>query len=277
MPPKVHDLASVAKFIMSDSCRSIAVLTGAGVSVAAGIPDFRSPGGMYATLRPDLITATAQQRALMAAEPTAVVMKDMFFANQFPYLEVRRPFILGTREHKWRATLAHRLFELLHTKAGKLTRLYTQNIDGLDYQCAGLPAEKVVAVHGSIGRVACEACGAGVPLDDFCTDVSTRIKDIYGADAAAPDESTNIECKACGRVRARVLAAPPQPEPPLSPVPRGAGFARSRRSSRRRCSSARASPLSSSSARPRTCRRSICSSWRALHSWSARRTGSSLR
>ena len=45
----------------------------------------------------------------------------------------------------------------LHKRTGKLTRLYTQNIDGLDYQCE-LPSDKIVAVHGSIGRVACEGC-----------------------------------------------------------------------------------------------------------------------
>ena len=50
--------------------------------------------------------------------------------NQFPYLEVRKPFILGTREETWKATIAHRFAELLHTKTNKLTRVYTQNIDG---------------------------------------------------------------------------------------------------------------------------------------------------
>jgi NAD-dependent SIR2 family protein deacetylase len=34
------------------------------------------------------------------------------------------------REEKWKATIAHRFFELLHRNTGKLTRLYTQNIDG---------------------------------------------------------------------------------------------------------------------------------------------------
>ena len=60
-------LASLAEFIASDSCRSVVVLTGAGMSVAAGIPDFRSPGGMYATLRPELLTATPQQQCAPAA------------------------------------------------------------------------------------------------------------------------------------------------------------------------------------------------------------------
>lgn len=192
------DLASVARFILSGECRSVAILTGAGVSVAAGIPDFRSPGGMYDTLRPELITATPQQKTAMRRDPISVVLREMFFANAFPYLEVRRPFILGTQEHKWKATLSHRFVELLHQRTGKLTRLYTQNIDGLDYQC-NLPADKLVPVHGSIGRVACEGCGAPVDFDDFCASVRTQIKDIYNVDGAAPSESSPIPCSQCQR------------------------------------------------------------------------------
>ena len=169
------------------------------MSSGAGIPDFRSPGGMYDTLRPELITATEQQRDLMRMDPTYVVEKDMFFANQFPYLEVRRPFIMGTLESKWKATIAHRFVELL-ARHGKLTRLYTQNIDGLDFQCEGIPAEKIVAVHGSIGEVACEACGVPCDREVFVEKVRSQIKDIYGSDGdAAPAESREIRCEACGK------------------------------------------------------------------------------
>lgn len=38
------DLAGIARFLLSDQCRSVVILTGAGISCASGIPDFRSPG-----------------------------------------------------------------------------------------------------------------------------------------------------------------------------------------------------------------------------------------
>lgn len=193
------DLAGLARFILSDRCQSIVILTGAGVSCSSGIPDFRSPGGMYDTLRPDLITAASEEREAMRKDPTAVVEKSMFMRNSLPYLEVRRPFILGTREKKWKATLAHRFVELLHKNTGKLTRLYTQNIDGLDYQCKDLPPEKIVAVHGSIGKASCESCGAPVNFDEFCDEVKCCIKDIYGQDKTAPKQSSPIVCKCCNK------------------------------------------------------------------------------
>lgn len=196
------DLAGLARLILSPECRSICVLTGAGVSVASGIPDFRSPGGMYDTLQPDLITASPAERQLMRQDPTYVVSWDIFRQNQFPYLEVRKPFILGTREKKWKATISHRFFELLHTKTNKLTRLYTQNIDGLDFQCTKIPTEKIVPVHGSLSQVQCEGCETPVDLDTFCDQLESNVKDIYSqgdANPKAPKESTNIPCLKCKR------------------------------------------------------------------------------
>jgi NAD+-dependent protein deacetylase sirtuin 2 len=191
------DIAGLARFILSNDCQSIAILTGAGVSVASGIPDFRSPGGMYDTLRPELITASEHERRLLKQDPTNVVSWDMFRNNAFPYLEVRRPFILGTRDRKWKTTIAHRFAELLHAKTNKLTRIYTQNIDGLDLQCDEIPRDKIVTIHGTIGASACEGCGEEADHDAFCEQVRTNIKDIYQLDPDAHVESTPILCKNC--------------------------------------------------------------------------------
>jgi len=118
--------------------------------------------------------------------------------NPLPMLELKRSFILGTYEKQWKATLAHRVVELLHSKLGKLTRLYTQNIDGLEAQCTDLPSEKVVNVHGSMAAAACERCGRTVDFDEFCEGVRSKVKDIGGRDPAAPAESSPIVCPACG-------------------------------------------------------------------------------
>jgi NAD+-dependent protein deacetylase sirtuin 2 len=191
------DLTGLARLILSTDCKSICILTGAGISVAADIPDFRSPGGMYQTLRPDMITASERERNLMRKDPTYVVSWEIFKSNSLPYLEVRRPFILGTREQKWKATIAHRFAELLHVKTNKLTRVYTQNIDGLDRQCKDIPANKIISVHGSISKASCEGCGTVVDFDTFCDAVQSNIKDIYLNDDRAPKESTPIVCQSC--------------------------------------------------------------------------------
>ncbi|KAL9183377.1 hypothetical protein ACHAXT_005164 [Thalassiosira profunda] len=188
----------VADFLKSPLCKSIVVLAGAGMSVSSGIPDFRSAGiGLYDTLRPELLTATELERTLIEDDPTLALDKGLFLQNPLPMLETKRSFILGTQSKRWKATLAHRFVEMLHTKLGKLTRLYTQNIDGLEAQTA-LPAEKVVCVHGSMGAAACEVCGESVDFDSFCDKVRSNIKDITGQDPDAPRESTPITCEACG-------------------------------------------------------------------------------
>lgn len=224
-----NSLDGVVNYLLSEKCASVGVLAGAGVSVAAGIPDFRSPSGLYATLPVDLITATEAQRALIRAEPTSVVERTMFMQNSFPYLEVRRPFILGVHEAQWRPTAAHRFFEHLHTR-GQLTRLFTQNIDGLDLLTT-IPRERIVCVHGTLGRAACEACGEEAEFGPFAASVrecikvkqcaqraqmrrhdcsseapmteryfpSSRSQDIYGVDVSAPAQSSHVLCASCGK------------------------------------------------------------------------------
>lgn len=196
---KSSSMEQIVSKLKSGTSR-VAVLTGAGMSCSSGIPDFRSPGGMYDTLRPDLLTATSQQRSLLRMNPTAVVDIQLFSVNQFPYLEVRRPFILGTAEKKWKPTLSHFFVEVLHEK-GLLQRLYTQNIDGLDFQLT-LPPEKIVNLHGSLGVIKCEFCGKDHSIEQFHKDVRNKIKNIYKDESDAdgsPAESSHILCVNCGK------------------------------------------------------------------------------
>jgi NAD-dependent SIR2 family protein deacetylase len=82
---------------------------------------------------------------------------------------------------------------------GLLKRLYTQNIDGLDFQL-NLPTEKVVNVHGSLADMSCEFCGCPYPTEEFYYRVRTQIRNIYDDnDTEAPKTSTNILCKSCER------------------------------------------------------------------------------
>jgi len=196
-PPPPSFPNEMATYLQSEQCKSIVVLAGAGMSVSCGIPDFRSAGvGLYDTLRPELLTATDIERMCIANDPTLALDRGLFLQNPLPMLETKRSFILGTHERRWRATLAHRFVELLHTKLGKLTRVYTQNIDGLEYQTS-LPREKVVAVHGSMGAAACEVCGRAMDFDTFTEAIRTNIKDITNEDVNAPRASTPILCLAC--------------------------------------------------------------------------------
>jgi len=57
-PHKPRSNADLAKFILSDDCQSIVILAGAGMSRASGIPDFRSAGGLYESLKPEQLTGT---------------------------------------------------------------------------------------------------------------------------------------------------------------------------------------------------------------------------
>lgn len=164
----------------------------------SGIPDFRSADGLYATLNPDLLTATDDEKEMIRDDPTVSLEKNMFLRNPFPLLELQREFILGTYEQKWKATIAHRFVEMLHSKTNKLVRLYTQNIDGLEDQCTMLPHDKVIAVHGSMDRAVCERCDHEMNYPTFCEQVKTNIKDLSRQDKNTPTVSTAIRCDNCG-------------------------------------------------------------------------------
>jgi NAD-dependent histone deacetylase SIR2 len=140
-----RSLDAVADFIRDESGRPkrIVVMTGAGISTSAGIPDFRSPDtGLYANLaRLDL--------------PYAEAVFDIGYFRKNP-----NPFYVLAKElypGKFYPTIAHAFIALLDEKY-MLQMLFTQNIDCLERR-AGVPAEKIVEAHGeTLCSVLTERC-----------------------------------------------------------------------------------------------------------------------
>ncbi|OJT08098.1 NAD-dependent protein deacetylase hst2-1 [Trametes pubescens] len=146
-PPEVleeRDLASVAKYMKSPECRRVFVMLGAGVSTAAGIPDFRSPGtGLYSNLQ-----------RLNLPYPEAVFEINYFRQNPVPFYTLARELYPG----QFRPTLTHTFVKLLADHR-LLDTCFTQNIDTLERQ-AGVPGDRIVEAHGSFASQHCVDCKA---------------------------------------------------------------------------------------------------------------------
>ena len=147
---RTFDLAGVAEHIRARDCRNIIVMCGAGISVSAGIPDFRTPGtGLYDNLQ-----------AYDLPSPQSIFELEYF-------RERPDAFYLLAREmwpDNFQPTPAHHFVALLHTK-GLLRRCFTQNIDSLEAR-AGLPADLTIAAHGNFDGCHCIETGETVPLGE---------------------------------------------------------------------------------------------------------------
>ncbi|MCJ1397636.1 Sir2 histone deacetylase Hst2 [Xylographa trunciseda] len=151
-PPQTLDARSieaVADFIIDAKVEKVVVMTGAGISTSAGIPDFRSPNtGLYANLA---------RLNLPYAE--AVFDISYFRTNPLPFYMLAHELYPG----KYRPTIAHYFIRLLSDK-GMLLKLFTQNIDCLERE-AGVPDDKIVEAHGSFARQRCIECKTSYPDD----------------------------------------------------------------------------------------------------------------
>ncbi len=125
---------------------SIAVLTGAGISTSAGIPDFRGPKGLYVTRQYD---------------PEKVFDINYFYHDPKPFFAFARDFL--TLENKIRPTYAHRFLTHLE-KEGKIKGIVTQNIDSL-HQIAG--SKNVYEMHGSFWQSHCLKCSKEFSFDQM--------------------------------------------------------------------------------------------------------------
>lgn len=131
--------------LLSGARRAVA-FTGAGVSTESGIPDFRSPGGVWARFDP----------------------REFTYANFVGSREGRRRYwALGRVTYPLiRAAApgaAHLALAALH-RLGRLDCCITQNIDDL-HRRAGLPDEAVLELHGNATRARCLGCGATYTRD----------------------------------------------------------------------------------------------------------------
>lgn len=141
-------LEKVASWIQAGTIKRILVLSGAGVSCSAGIPDFRTPGsGLYDNLE-----------KYNLPYPEAVFDLEFYQSNPMPFIDLAKELWPGMKHSP---TLSHSFVALLEKK-GYLVRNYTQNIDGLE-SVAGVSDEKLVECHGHFRTSSCIDCS--VPFD----------------------------------------------------------------------------------------------------------------
>ncbi len=132
-----------ARELMAE-CGSAAAFTGAGVSTASGVPDFRSPGGIWSRYKPVpfqefVLDPEARRRYWVYKKET---YRDFADARPNP---------------------AHHALARMES-AGRLRAVVTQNIDGL-HQDAG--SERVLELHGTNRRVVCIRCAAAWPAAEI--------------------------------------------------------------------------------------------------------------
>jgi len=131
---------------MIDEAERIVVFTGAGISTESGIPDFRSPGGIWTRMAP-------------------IYFADFLASDEARRETWRRRFALEETLAKAEPNRGHRAVATLVNR-GKCTAVITQNIDGL-HQAAGVPAKQVIELHGNTTYAHCLDCGQRYELADI--------------------------------------------------------------------------------------------------------------
>lgn len=127
-----------------EEAATVVAFTGAGVSTASGIPDFRGEGGIWEKHDPGMFNITAVRRNPGDFWEMLLAVHDEAFA--------------GDPE----PNPAHEALASLESR-GQLESIITQNADGL-HQAAG--SEDVIELHGNLERTVCQSCRHREPFDD---------------------------------------------------------------------------------------------------------------
>ena len=138
--------AEAARALVAAATRVVG-FTGAGISTESGVPDFRSPNGVWAQNR------TVEFQEFVSSEAGRVEYWRQKVAG-WPSMRDAQP------------NAGHYAFVELH-RQGRLDALITQNIERL-HQRSGLPAERVLELHGTTTEAVCLTCGDRISSDDAC-------------------------------------------------------------------------------------------------------------
>ena len=138
------EIIALARLIAE--ARRAVVFTGAGISTESGIPDFRSPGGIWTQMAP--------------------IYFDEFLASQEARRETwRRRFAMQDQFGGAEPNRGHRAVDAL-VRRGQVGAVITQNIDGL-HQASGVPPDKVIELHGNTTYATCLDCGERYEIADL--------------------------------------------------------------------------------------------------------------
>ena len=173
--------ADLARLIAD--ARRIVVFTGAGISTESGIPDFRSPGGVWSRMKP--------------------IYFQEFVADPEKRREAWERVFAGTAGWVGRKPNAGHAAVARLVAQGKVAAVITQNVDNL-HQDSGVPDDQVIELHGNASYAACLTCGLRHEL----------------ADLQAPFEATGAAplCRACGGLlkTATISFGQPMPSGPMA-------------------------------------------------------------
>ena len=134
--------------------KSIVLVLGAGISVSAGIPDFRSPGGLFEAVQ----THFGKKFPKVMETPEHLLSRKFCTENPDVWKNEVVPMLRSWKLEDTQPTITHKMIGWLHKK-GWLTRVYTQNIDGLELHPEIMSklsinpneySEKIVQAHGSM-------------------------------------------------------------------------------------------------------------------------------
>ncbi len=131
--------------------------TGAGISTESGIPDFRSPGGIWTRYKP-------------------IEFGDFLASAEARRETWRRKFVTDETMKKATPNAGHRALARL-VEQGRMAAVVTQNIDGL-HQASGVPDDKVIELHGNATYATCLDCRRRYELD--------WVREIFAVDERLP-------------------------------------------------------------------------------------------